>query len=186
MSRVGLKPIQLPDTVTFSKEGNVVAIKGPKGEIKIEIRPEIEVEAKDKELIVKRENDSKLAKSLHGLTRSLIANMVQGVVEGFSKSLEIQGTGYRASLEGKNLKLIVGFSHPVVIEPPEGIELKVEENKFIHVSGVNKQLVGQLAAKIRDVKKPEPYKGKGIRYQNEFVKIKPGKTVKAATEGGST
>ncbi len=185
MSKVGSQPIQLPDTVTFIKEGNVVAIKGPKGELKISLRPEIEVEAENKTIIVRRKNDSKIARSLHGLSRTLIANMIQGVTEGFSKTLEIQGTGYRVSLEGKNLKLNVGFSHPIIIEPPEGIEFKVEENKFIHVLGTNKQLVGQLAAKIREVKKPEPYKGKGIRYQNEFVKLKPGKTAKVGAEGGT-
>ncbi len=178
MSRIGKQPISIPDGVEIKIEGKEITVKGPKGELKRIVCPEIEAEKKDKEIIVSIKkglpaNDKK-AKSLWGLTRTLIYNMVEGVVKGHEKKLEIQGVGYRANMEGENLVLLVGFSHPVNIKKPEGINFIVEKN-IITISGIDKELVGQTAAKIRKVKKPEPYKGKGIRYVGEIVRIKVGK-----------
>ena len=160
-------------------DGKVV-IKGPKGELSQEIRPEIKVEKKDDKILVSPQIEGKRTKAFWGLTRALLANMLKGVVEGYEKKLEIQGVGYRASLEGKDLVLLVGFSHPIKIEAREGIEFKVEKN-IITISGIDKGLVGQIAAKIRKVKPPEPYKGKGIRYVGEKVRRKVGKKAVATT-----
>lgn len=178
MSRIGKKPISIPDGVEVKIEDNQVTVKGPKGELQTEIQPEVKIEIKDKEILVFPQKETKRTKAFWGLFRVLIFNMVEGVTKGYEKKLEIQGVGYKANIEGDDLILNVGFSHSVKIERPEGINFVVEKNIII-VSGIDKQLVGQIAAKIRAVKPPEPYKGKGIRYEGEYVRIKAGK--KAAT-----
>lgn len=178
MSRVGKTPIAIPEGVTVKVKNGKVVVVGPLGQLEQEVPREIKVEVKNGQVFVSREKENKLAKSLHGLVRSLIANMIEGVTQGFSKVLELHGTGYRAKLEGKKLVLQVGFSHPVVVEPPSGIEFELKGEKEIKVLGIDKQLVGNTAAWIRAMKKPEPYKGKGIRYQGEVVKKKPGKAAK--------
>ncbi len=183
MSRIGKKPIEMPEGVEVKIEDNMVTVKGPKGELQKEIRPEIKVEIKDNEILVSPEKETKRTKAFWGLSRTLISNMIEGVTKGYEKKLEIQGVGYKANLEGEDLVLQVGFSHPTNIKKPEGIEFSVEKN-IITVSGINKELVGQTAAKIRKVRKPEPYKGKGIRYLGEEVRRKPGKKV-ATTEGAA-
>lgn len=174
MSRIGKQPIQIPDGVEIKIEGQEISVKGPKGELKRIINPEIEAVKKDKEIIVSIKQESKKSKALWGLIRTLINNMVQGVVKEHEKKLEIQGVGYRANLEGEDLVLLVGYSHPVKIKRPEGINFTVEKN-IITITGIDKELVGQIAAKIRKVRKPEPYKGKGIRYVGEVVRRKVGK-----------
>lgn len=182
MSKIGVKPILIPDSVTVKTEPGLLSVKGPKGELLLKIKPGIKVTLQEKdqkkEIKISRENDSLMAKSLHGLVRTLIANMILGVTEGFSKNLKIVGTGYRAALESKDLILNVGFSHPVKIKPLEGIEFEIKNNNEIIVKGSDKQLVGQVAADIREIKPPEVYKGKGIRYKNELVRKKPGKAAK--------
>lgn len=178
MSRVGSQPIEIPENVTVNLGNGKVIIEGPLGKLEQEIRPEIKIEIKEGKVFASRKKEDKMAKSLHGLTRSLIANMIEGVTKGFSKTLELHGTGYRAKLEDKRLILQVGFSHPVVMEPPEGIEFKLKGNREITVLGIKKQLVGDTAAQIRAVRKPEPYKGKGIRYKGEVIRKKPGKAAK--------
>lgn len=180
MSRIGKKPILIPEAAEVEIEGAKLIVKGPKGELQREVRPEIRVEKKDKEILVMPGKKTKRTPAFWGLTRTLIFNMLKGVTEGYEKKLEIQGIGYRANLEGKDLVLELGFSHPVKIKKPEGIDFSVEKN-IITVSGIDKELVGQVAAKIRKVRPPEPYKGKGIRYLGEEVRLKPGK--KAATTG---
>lgn len=179
MSRIGKKPILIPQGVEAKLEKSKIIIKGPKGELEKEFRPEIKVEIKDKEILVSPAKKTKQTNAFWGLFRTLIANMVEGVVKGYEKRLEIQGVGYKANLEGEDLVLLVGFSHPVKIKKPEGITFSVEKN-IVVVSGVDKELVGQLAAKIRAVKPPEPYKGKGIRYEGEYVRQKAGKKAVAA------
>ncbi|KPJ54919.1 50S ribosomal protein L6 [Parcubacteria bacterium DG_72] len=174
MSRIGKKPIQIPDDVEINIAEGEVNVKGPKGELSTKIPPEVLVRKEGENIIVSVERDTKKTKALWGLTRTLIYNMVEGVVKGHEKKLEIQGVGYRANLEGENLVLLVGFSHPVKIKKPENINFTVEKN-IITISGIDKELVGQTAAKIRKVRKPEPYKGKGIRYIGEIVKRKVGK-----------
>jgi large subunit ribosomal protein L6 len=174
MSRIGKKPIEIPAGVEVSVENNLVSVKGPKGELKTDIHPEIKVEKNEKEITVSPEKETKKSKALWGLSRALIFNMVEGVTKGYEKKLEIQGVGYRASLEGEDLVLLVGFSHPVKVQKVEGIKFIVEKN-IITVSGIDKELVGQITAKIRKIKKPEPYKGKGIRYLGEQVRRKSGK-----------
>jgi len=176
MSRIGKKPIEIPQGVDMSIENNLVKIKGQKGELKQYIRPEIKVEKKENEIIVSVGKETKRTSALWGLSRTLIANMIEGVVNGYEKKLEIQGVGYRASLEGEDLVLLVGFSHPVRIKKVEGIKFEVQKLNII-ISGINKELVGQVAAKIRAVRPPEPYKGKGIRYDGEYVRRKSGKKV---------
>jgi large subunit ribosomal protein L6 len=176
MSRLGKKPISIPSGVEVKQEGGKVIVKGPKGELSREIRPEIKVEIKDKEIIVSPKIETKKTGAYWGLTRSLIFNMIEGVVKGYEKKLKIQGLGYKASMKGKNLVLKVGFSHPVEVEEMEGIEMDVKGN-IITVSGISKEKVGLRAAQIRKVKPPEPYKGKGIRYLDEQVKRKVGKRV---------
>jgi len=181
MSRIGKKPILILENVEVKIEGQKVMIKGPKGELLKEIRPEIKVEVKENKIFVEPKMESKKTKAFWGLTRALLANMVMGVTKGYEKKLQIEGLGYRANLEGNNLVLFVGFSHPVKIEAPEGIKFSIEKN-IITVSGFDKELVGQTAAKIRNVQPPEPYKGKGIRYVGEVIRRKVGK--KAVTTGG--
>ena len=175
MSRVGKAPIPVPDGVKVSIEPGKVSVNGPKGSLEQDFDPEIEVVQEDGEIVVRRPNDRPEVRAKHGLVRALINNMVVGVTEGYSKTLEIQGVGYRASMEGAKLSLMLGFSHPVVVAPPEGIEFAVDGQTTIKVSGIDKQLVGQIAANVRAWRKPEPYKGKGIRYQGEYVRRKVGK-----------
>lgn len=176
MSRIGKKPIEVPKGVTISRNGNVLKVKGPKGELQQKLVSNISVEVKENEVIVTRPDDSKQNKSLHGLTRALIQNMVTGVTASYSKTLDIVGVGYRAELKGKNLLLNIGYSHPVYIIPPDEVTIEVPNQTQIVISGSDKQLVGQLAAKIRSIRKPEPYKGKGIKYSNEIIQRKAGKT----------
>ena len=178
MSRIGKLPIPLPAGVTVAIDGQNVSVKGPKGELALTISEPIKVTLEDNSVIVSRPDDEAKSKSLHGLSRTLIANNVHGVSTGFTKTLEIVGTGYRAASKGSNLELALGFSHPVVIEPPQGITLTVEGNTKIIISGVDKQAVGEVAANIRKIRKPEPYKGKGIRYEGERVRRKAGKSGK--------
>jgi large subunit ribosomal protein L6 len=179
MSRIGKQPIKIPETVKIELKDNLVIVNGPKASLEQKIRPEIKVEKKEDQLLVSTKGTGKAAKSLHGVSRTLIANMIEGVTNGFEKTLELHGVGYRVAPEGQGLKISVGFSHPVVVEPIEGIKFSVEANNLIKVSGADKQLVGQTAAQIRDIRRPEPYKGKGIRYQGETIKLKPGKAAKA-------
>jgi len=175
MSRIGRKPISVPEAVTVELAPGRVAVKGPKGELTQVVSPDMKVEQGDAELTVARPTDRGEHRALHGLTRSLIANMVEGVTEGFEKRLEIQGVGYRAQLKGKNLEMALGYSHPVAIEAPDGIEFEVPQPTEIVVRGIDKQLVGQVAADIRKRRPPEPYKGKGVRYRGEQVMRKVGK-----------
>lgn len=177
MSRIGKKLIKLAKA-TVEVCGNTVKVKGPKGELSRELRPEVSIEIQDGILKVIRNSDSKQARALHGLYRSLLFNMVEGVNHGFSKSLEMIGVGYKATLKGSNLVLNVGFSHPVEIEAPPGIVFETEGPTKIHVKGIDKEMVGNVAAKIRAVRKPEPYKGKGIRYVGEVIRRKAGKSGK--------
>ena len=178
MSRIGRMPIAIPAGVTVEvAEGNKVTVKGAKGTLVRDCAPEMEIKVEDNTVVVSRPNDLKRMKSLHGLTRTLIHNMVVGVSEGYTKTLEVNGVGYRAAKAGKKLTLTLGYSHPVEMEDPEGIETKVEGNKII-VSGINKEKVGQYAAEIREKRKPEPYKGKGIKYSDEVIRRKVGKTGK--------
>lgn len=182
MSKIGKKEINFPETVKIQIFGNEVKVVGPKGELEIKLEPGIIVEIKEDILKVNRKNNSRHLRAMHGLTRSLIANMIKGVTEGFEKVLELQGTGYRVKIDGKGLELALGFSHPVKIKETPGIKFVVEGQNIIKIKGIDKQLVGQIAASTRAIKPPEPYKGKGIRYQGEVVKKKPGKAAK--TEAG--
>jgi large subunit ribosomal protein L6 len=175
MSRIGRKPIPVPDSVTVEVAPGSVAVKGPKGELSQALSPEMTVEQDDGNVTVARPTDRAEHRALHGLTRSLIANMVEGVTNGYEKRLEIQGVGYRAALKGRSLELALGYSHPVAIEAPEGIDFEVPQPTEIIVRGIDKQLVGQVAADIRKRRPPEPYKGKGIRYRDEQVLRKVGK-----------
>lgn len=178
MSRIGKRPIPIPDKVTVSISGSTVTVKGPKGELSRTLTPQVVIAQEDGNVIVTRADESRIARQQHGLSRTLIANMVDGVSKGFEKRLEIQGVGYRAAVQGKNLTLNVGYSNPVVIEPPAGINVAVEANTNVIVTGIDKEIVGTIAAKIRAVRPPEPYKGKGIRYVGEFVRRKVGKAGK--------
>jgi len=175
MSRIGRKPVPVPDAVTVEIAPGNVAVKGPKGELRQTLSPEMKVEQEDGAVTISRPTNRGEHRALHGLTRSLIANMVEGVTDGFEKRLEIQGVGYRAALKGKKLELALGFSHPVAIEAPEGIDFEVPQPTEIIIKGIDKQLVGQVAADIRKRRPPEPYKGKGIRYKDEQVLRKVGK-----------
>ena len=181
MSKIGKLPITIPQNATVTITGTLVTVKGPKGELSYQLKPKIKLELKDQVLTVSRQSEDKQVRALHGLTRALIANMVTGVTTGFTKNLELVGTGYRAKLNGNKLILSLGFSHEIEFAPPQGIELKLEGTNLITVSGYDIQLVGQTAAIIRSYKKPEPYKGKGIRYAGEVVRRKAGKAAKAAT-----
>jgi len=179
MSRIGLKPIDIPSGVEIKlDDNNYMEVKGPKGVVIEQLSPDMEIKIEENQIFVNRPTENKRHKSLHGLTRTLIANMIEGVTNGYAKKLEIQGTGYRAQKQGKKLILSLGYSHPVELEDPEGIEVEVPAANQIIVKGINKQQVGNYAAVIRDFRKPEPYKGKGIRYSDEFVKRKVGKTGK--------
>ena len=176
MSRIGNQPIAIPNGVDITLDGHNLTVKGPKGTLSHKLPQSMQVEVTADEVKVARPSDDKEHKSLHGLTRSLINNMVIGVTEGYSKTLEIVGVGYRAAMKGKNLNLTLGFSHPVIMEPPAGIEFETPEPTKIIVKGADKEVVGQVAAEIRDWRKPEPYKGKGVRYEGEHVRRKAGKT----------
>jgi large subunit ribosomal protein L6 len=180
MSRIGKQPITIPDGVKVDLQGDRMTVTGPRGTLHQALHPRMRVTVEDGTVSVARPSDERLDKSLHGLTRTLIANMVDGVTQGFEKRLEIQGVGYRAALQGKDIELQVGFSHPVRIPAPEGIEFEVPAPNRIAVRGIDKQLVGEIAATIRKVRKPEPYKGKGIRYEGEYVRKKAGKAAKGA------
>jgi large subunit ribosomal protein L6 len=175
MSRIGRKPIPVPSTVTIAIEPELVRVNGPRGELSERIHRDITVVREGEELLVSRPTDRGEHRALHGLTRSLVANMVEGVTAGFQKNLEIQGVGYRAQLRGRDLELALGYSHPVSIKAPDGIEFEVPQPTRVVVKGISKQLVGEVAANIRKQRPPEPYKGKGIRYEGEYVARKVGK-----------
>ena len=178
MSRIGNAPVTIPSGVDVTVVDRTITVKGPKGTLTHTVAAPITVEKGDEGLAVKRPNDERLSKSLHGLTRTLIANMVTGVTNGYEKKLEIVGTGYRVALKGSDLEFALGFSHPVVVTPPQGITFTVESPTRFTVAGISKQQVGEVAANIRKIRKPEPYKGKGVRYAGENVRRKAGKTGK--------
>jgi large subunit ribosomal protein L6 len=175
MSRIGKKPISLPAGVEVKVDGNIVTIQGPKGSLAQTLPEGISVIQEDNQILVERANDNKQQRSFHGLSRALIANMVEGVTNGFEKKLELVGVGYRAQMQGKKLVINIGFSHPVEIDAPEGIEFDVPAPTRITIKGIDKQLVGNTAAHIRAIRKPEPYKGKGIKYEDEYIRRKAGK-----------
>lgn len=176
MSRIGKHPVPVPAGVSVEIAGSRIKVKGPKGELARSLHPSMQVSLADGKIAVQRPDDQERHKALHGLSRTLVANMVEGVTKGFERVLEIQGVGYRAEAKGRGLTLVVGLSHPVTIQAPEGVSLTVENNTVVKVAGANKELVGQVAAEIRSIRPPEPYKGKGIRYQGERVRRKAGKT----------
>lgn len=178
MSRIGRQPVAIPSGVTIAVDGQVVTVKGPKGELSHTVAEPITVEQGEDGLEVKRPDDGRDSRSLHGLTRTLIHNMVVGVTEGYEKKLEIHGTGYRVLAKGSNLEFALGFSHPVVVEPPSGITFAVENQTRFSVQGIDKQLVGEVAANIRKLRKPDPYKAKGVRYAGEHIRRKVGKAGK--------
>lgn len=178
MSRIGRLPIQIPAGVTVTVDGSSVTVKGPKGELQLNAANPIEVAVEENQVLVTRPNDERESRSLHGLTRTLIANQIIGVTEGYTKGLEVVGTGYRVALKGSSLEFALGFSHPVIVEPPAGISFSVEGNNKVTVAGIDKQAVGEAAANIRKIRKPEPYKGKGVRYAGEIVRRKAGKAGK--------
>ena len=178
MSRIGLKPITIPAGVDVNIDGTSVTVKGPNGTLSMDAHPNMDISVEGSEIIVKRPNDAKENRSLHGLTRSLIANMVTGVTEGFKKNLEVNGVGYRVQLQGNNLVMNLGFSHQIVMEAPEGIKIECPSANAIVISGADKQKVGQFAAQVREKRPPEPYKGKGIKYAEEHIRRKEGKAGK--------
>lgn len=175
MSRIGKAPITVPEGVTVKVEDNLVSVKGPKGELARQINKEMKIELQDGVITVSRPSDDKTHRSLHGLSRTLINNMILGVTQGFTKALEIQGVGYRAAKQGQSINFTLGFSHPVIMDPPAGISFDVPSPSKIIVSGINKEAVGAVAAEIRTLRPPEPYKGKGIRYEGEHIVRKAGK-----------
>jgi len=180
MSRIGKQPITVPSGVQVNVDGSLVTVKGPKGELSQQIDPAITLSQEDGQVVLARPSDQPRHRSMHGLYRTLVSNMVVGVSDGFSKTLEMHGVGYRAAMQGKNLVLNIGFSHPVEIPPPATIDFEVEGTSKIVVRGASKEQVGQVAADIRKIRPPEPYKGKGIRYEGEYVRRKAGKAGKAA------
>lgn len=180
MSRIGKRPVPLPQGVTATIAGRTITVKGPKGEISRTLHPDLTLALEDGSVAVRRPSDEPRHKALHGLTRTLVANMVEGVTNGFSRALEIQGVGYKAEIKPFGVQLVVGYSHPVPYHAPKGITITVEGNTQVKVTGVDKELVGQVAAELRSVRPPEPYKGKGIRYVGEQVRRKAGKTAQAA------
>lgn len=179
MSKIGRKPISIPSGVTVEVQNNQMIVRGPKGELRQDLPTMTLIKLEDGEATIERAGNSRQARANHGLTRSLLENMVVGVTDGFEKKLELVGTGYRVAAKGAGLTITVGFSHPVDVDPVPGVKFAVEGNNIITVFGIDKQLVGQVAANIRRIRPPEPYKGKGIRYQGEYVAIKPGKTAVA-------
>jgi len=176
VSRIGKKPIQIPNNVQVSFDGNLLKAKGPKGELKLEIPKEIEFKFENNEITFSRPNDLKNVRALHGLTRALAFNVIEGVTNGFKKVLQIEGVGYKVEMKGNNLMLALGYSHPILVIPPKDIEIKSPALNQIHIHGIDKQRVGQLAARIRELRPPEPYKGKGIRYEGEYIRRKAGKS----------
>lgn len=176
MSRIGNYPIVLPDKVQVTLENNVLTAKGPKGEMTVDLPQEIECKLEDKTLTFSRESNHPRLRALHGLSRSLAGNAIEGVSEGFEKVLRVEGVGYKAEMKGERLFLSLGFSHPVLVIPPDNVKFEVVNNNQIKIQGIDKQLVGQLAAVIRKLRKPEPYKGKGVRYEGEYIRRKAGKT----------
>ena len=176
MSRIGRKPVVVPKGVTVQLQGHSVAVKGPRGELRRSLHPDMQIALDKDQFTVARPTEEKRHKALHGLTRTLVQNMVEGVSKGFQKTLEIQGVGYKAEAKPYGVNLIVGYSHPVKYEAPKGIKITVENNTVVKIEGADKELVGQVAAELRAVRPPEPYKGKGIRYQGEQVRRKAGKT----------
>ncbi|HEX9236845.1 MAG TPA: 50S ribosomal protein L6 [Actinomycetota bacterium] len=180
MSRIGRQPIAVPSGVEVRVEGATVAVTGPRGSLERSFHPDMLIRLEDSTLSVQRPSEERLHRSLHGLTRSLLANMVEGVTSGFERRLEIVGVGYRVALKGRDLELALGFSHPVTVPAPEGIEFEVPAPNRVVVRGIDKQLVGEVAANIRKIRKPEPYKGKGVRYEGEYVRKKAGKAAKGA------
>jgi large subunit ribosomal protein L6 len=180
MSRIGKKPVPLPKGVTAAVQGRALTVKGPKGELSRTFHPDMTLAVEADTVVVKRPSDESRHKALHGLSRTLVANMVEGVTKGFQKALEIQGVGYKAEPKPFGVQLVVGYSHPVPYHAPKGIKITVDNNVLVKVEGMDKELVGQVAAELRAVKPPEPYKGKGIRYQGEQVRRKAGKTAQAA------
>ena len=180
MSRIGKKPVVIPAGVEVKVDGNHISVKGPKGTLSLDYNPEISVKVEGTEIIVSRPSDDKLHRSLHGLTRTLISNMVTGVTEGYSKTLEVNGVGYRAQKQGNNLVMNLGYSHQVIIPEVEGIKIEVPSANQVVISGADKQLVGQFAAEVRAKRPPEPYKGKGIKYSDEHIRRKEGKAAKGA------
>jgi large subunit ribosomal protein L6 len=178
MSRIGRLPIEIPSGVDVSVDGSDVRVKGPKGELSLTVAQPIEVRIEDGSVLVTRPDDERASRSLHGLTRTLIANQILGVTQGYSKGLEIVGTGYRVAAKGNGVEFALGYSHPITVEPPAGITFAVEGNNRLTVSGIDKQAVGEVAANIRKLRKPEPYKGKGVRYAGEVVRRKSGKSGK--------
>jgi large subunit ribosomal protein L6 len=175
MSRIGRLPIPVPDGVTIDVQGQTVTVQGPKGSLTLTAHPAIQVQVEDHRVLCRRSSDEKAHRALHGLTRSLVRNMVDGVVKGFERRLELVGVGYRASLLGPNLNLALGFSHPIIYPVPKGIKVEVKDQTQVVVSGIDKQLVGAVAAKIRSFRPPEPYKGKGVKYAEERIRRKAGK-----------
>ncbi|MDQ0256020.1 large subunit ribosomal protein L6 [Evansella vedderi] len=178
MSRVGIKPVEIPSGVDVKLEGNTITVKGPKGELSRDLHADMIVKQEENTIVVERPSENKLHRALHGTTRSVISNMIEGVTKGYEKALELVGVGYRATKTGNKLVLNVGLSHPVEFEPEQGLEIEVPANTKVIVKGIDKERVGALASNIRAVRKPEPYKGKGIRYEGEFVRRKEGKTGK--------
>ena len=176
MSRIGKKPIEITKGVTITRNGNVVKVKGPKGELETQFHSKMSIDIKDNEIVITRPDDSKENKALHGLTRALLQNMVSGVVTPYTRTLDIVGVGYKAELKGKNLLLNIGYSHPIYFMPPDGVTLQTPAPTQIIITGIDKQMVGLVAAKIRSIRKPEPYKGKGIKYSDEQIQRKAGKT----------
>ena len=178
MSRIGRLPIDIPAGVEVKIDGQAVSVKGPKGELALTVATPIEVKIEDGQVLVTRPDDERASRSLHGLTRTLISNQIVGVTQGYTKGLEVVGTGYRVAADGANLTFALGFSHPITVTPPAGISFTVEGNNKVTVSGIDKQAVGEVAANIRKLRKPEPYKGKGVRYAGEVVRRKAGKSGK--------
>lgn len=183
MSRIGKQPIAVPSGVTMSAESGVFRVKGPRGELTVPYNPELTIRQDGDTLIVERPSDAQRHRALHGLTRSLVANAVRGVSDGYTINLELRGVGYRAKLAGKNLEMTIGYSHPVVIEPPAGVSFVVPEPTKIDVSGIDKQLVGQVAANVRKVRKPDAYHGKGVRFLGEKIALKAGKAGATGAKG---
>ena len=178
MSRIGKKPVEIPSGVEVKLDGQTITVKGPKGTETVTVRDEIKMSVQDNHIILEPLNDERKTGALHGLSRTLVANAIEGVSKGFEKKLEIQGVGYRANMEGTKLNLVLGFSHPVLIDPPEGITITVDANTKISVKGSNKQTVGDVAALIRSKRPPEVYKGKGVKYEGEYIRRKAGKAGK--------
>jgi len=178
MSRIGRLPIDVPAGVNITIDGSAVTVKGPKGELSLTVARPIEVKLEDGQVLVTRPDDERASRSLHGLTRTLISNQIIGVTTGYSKGLEVVGTGYRVAAKGESLEFALGFSHSITVDPPKGISFTVEGNNKVTVNGIDKQAVGEVAANIRKLRKPEPYKGKGVRYAGEVVRRKAGKSGK--------